>query len=143
MALMSNLKEPHPSRCGPKGGFHSTTALGNNKTKCRFRSAGRSAGKISIIVAHLDLKLSIGKLFTPHLLQPDDSSWLIAVADKKYRFSTGNNGQCAHSKHPNQCQSNCPNPKRMYYRRALPTFNVSSLQNTVHTAEFAAYYAHR
>jgi hypothetical protein len=49
----------------------------------RFHSAGCSAGKIAIIVAHLDLKLSIGKLFTPFVLQPDVSSWLIAVADKK------------------------------------------------------------
>jgi hypothetical protein len=71
------------SRRGPNGGFHSTTAIGNNKARCRFHSAGRSAEKISIIVAHLDLKLSIGKRFTPLLLQPDDPSWLIALADKK------------------------------------------------------------
>jgi hypothetical protein len=71
------------SRFGPNGGFHSTTAIGNNKARYRFHSDGRSAGKISIIVTHLDLKLCIGKLFAALLLQPDDCSRLIAVADKK------------------------------------------------------------
>ena len=67
------------SRYGPNSGFHSTTAIGNNKAMCRFHSAGRGAGKISTIVAHLDLKLSSGRLFTPLPLRPDDFSWLIAL----------------------------------------------------------------